>query len=144
MEGFVLYRRLFGGSQPIEGVYIIQRNASCNQVADHGEVCIVLLTVSKDGTTLSGNRHEVTRYLVHSFQLIEVCGRRAVFAAWKLQDADQYVVVSEESGTARCPFEQTHNSTTLFAGILCRLSRAISLHPYCDRLCTLLSCCLIL
>jgi len=39
-----------------------------------------------------------------------------VVDVWK-QEADQYVVASEESGTARCPFERTHNSTTHYAGI---------------------------
>ena len=34
------------------------------------------------------------------------------------QDVDEYVVASEESGTARCPFERTHNSTTLYTGDL--------------------------
>ena len=34
------------------------------------------------------------------------------------QDADEYLVASEESGTARCPFERTHNSTTLYTGDL--------------------------
>ena len=38
------------------------------------------------------------------------------------QNVDKYVVASEESGTARCPFERTHNSTTHYTGIAYRLT----------------------
>jgi len=32
------------------------------------------------------------------------------------QDSGEFIVASEKSGTARCPFERTHNSTTHYAG----------------------------
>jgi len=40
-----------------------------------------------------------------------------LFCRVDAQDTDEYVVASEDSGTARCPFERTHNSTTHYAGI---------------------------
>jgi len=45
------------------------------------------------------------------------CEERGRRVMW-LQDVDQYVVMSEESGTARCPFERTHNSTTHYSGMV--------------------------
>jgi len=46
------------------------------------------------------------------------------------QDDDEYVVTREESGTARCPFERTHNSTTHYAGITTAVAPTRFMSPY--------------